>query len=86
MDSFLVGYCKGVPHSGKQSYFHIALIFHHICECEVSFSSLTATKTKNRDVLRAVEKEFRMYLSSIPAWTSVLCSSEHQGPGFTLNE
>ena len=27
---FLVAYCQEVPHSGKQSYFDIALIFHDI--------------------------------------------------------
>ncbi|GFQ86438.1 zinc finger BED domain-containing protein 5 [Trichonephila clavata] len=27
---FLVGYCQGVPPSGKQSYFDIAPFFHYI--------------------------------------------------------
>ena len=55
MDSFWLATAR-VFHSGKQSYFHIALIFHDIFVWdERYFSNLTAIKAKNKERLTAVE-------------------------------
>ena len=43
---------------------------------EVSFSSLTAVQTKNRQSLRALKEELGMCLLSISIGISALCSSK----------
>ena len=58
----LFGNCQGVPHSGKQSYFDIALIFHDTSMRGELFKPDCYKNLKQKERLRAVEEVFLRFL------------------------